>query len=49
MKSVVSDTVSNVSQNAQVEALQKLLLAKEKEVGRLQQHIDKQDQKVNEL
>ena len=34
---------------AEIEALQQLLMAKEKEIGRLQKHIDKQDSKMTQI
>lgn len=40
---------SNTGVSNEVDALQKLLIAKENEIGRLQKHIDKQDTKVDGL
>jgi len=47
-KSSVNRPVASLGTSAEIESLQKLLLAKEKEIGGLKRHIDKQDKKLDE-
>lgn len=47
-KSSVNRLVVGAGSSSEIESLQKLLLAKEKEIGGLKRHIDKQDKKLDE-
>jgi len=46
--SVTKPVVVSTGNSSEIESLQKLLLAKEKEIGGLKRHIDKQDKKLDE-
>ena len=47
-KSSMNRPVVSAGSSSEIESLQKLLLAKEKEIGGLKRHIDKQDKKLDE-